>query len=165
MPTFSCLFHSQSGNLSSEMKTNVGAKQLLILVVEDDQEISKLIRHNLENKSTEVIEAATGLDGIRVLREMRVDLVLLDLKLPDFNGWGILSLLRLTEPLRHIPVVVTSIEPPNTALIERLRPNDYIQKHFDMRDLLTRVRKVINSGVLTNDSLTSLKDGGAYESH
>lgn len=137
----------------------------MILVVEDDREISRLIRHNLENKSTEVIEAATGLDGIRVLREMRVDLVLLDLKLPDFNGWGILSLLRLTEPLRNIPVVVTSIEPPNTALVERLKPNDYIQKPFDMRDLLTRVRKVINSGVLTNDSLTSLKDGGAYESH
>ncbi|MFQ5996505.1 MAG: PleD family two-component system response regulator [Dehalococcoidales bacterium] len=147
------------------MKTNIGARQLLILVVEDDREISRLIRHNLENKSTEVIEAATGLDGIRVLREMRVDLVLLDLKLPDFNGWGILSLLRLTEPLRNIPVVVTSIEPPNTALVERLKPNDYIQKPFDMRDLLTRVRKVINSGVLTNDSLTSLKDGGAYESH
>ena len=138
------------------MQTNIRSKQFLILVVDDDREISKLIKYNLENKSTEVIEVATGLDGIRVLVDTRVDLVLLDLKLPDLNGWGILSLLRLTEPLSHIPVVVTSIEPPNAALVERLRPNDYIQKPFDMRDLLVRVKKVISSGVLTNDSLTSL---------
>lgn len=138
------------------MQTNLRSKQFLILVIDDDREISKLIRYNLENKSIQVVEAATGLDGIKVIGEAGVDLVLLDIRLPDFNGWGILSLLRLTEPLRHIPVVVISIEPPDPALVERLRPNDYIQKPFDMRDLLVRVKKVISSGVLTNDSLTSL---------
>ncbi len=147
------------------MKANTGAKRFLILVVDDDWETSKLVKYNLENKSTKVIEAATGLDGIRILNETKVDLILLDIKLPDFNGWGILSLLRLTEPLRNLPVIVTSIEPPDTALIKRLRPNDYIQKPFDMRDLLMRVRKVTSSGVLINDSSASLRDGGAYESH
>ncbi len=128
------------------MQTKVhGANQLSILVVDDDRTISKLIRHNLEDKNTQVIEATTGLDGIRILGEVRVDLILLDLSLPDFNGWGILSLLRLTEPLRNIPVIVISGEPPDTALIEKLRPDDYIQKPFDIRDLLARVRKVINS--------------------
>ncbi len=147
------------------MKANTGAKRLLILVVDDDWETSKLVKYNLENKNTKVIEAATGLDGIRILNETKVDLILLDIKLPDFNGWGILSLLRLTEPLRNLPVIVTSIEPPDTALIKRLRPNDYIQKPFDMRDLLMRVRKVTSFGVLINDSSASLRDGGAYESH
>ena len=147
------------------MKANTGAKRLLILVVDDDWETSKLVKYNLENKSTKVIEAATGLDGIRILSETKVDLILLDIKLPDFNGWGILSLLRLTEPLRNLPVIVTSIEPPDTALIKRLRPNDYIQKPFDMRDLLMRVRKVASFGVLINDSSASLRDGGAYENH
>ncbi len=117
-----------------------------ILLVDDDRAISKLIRHNLENKSTQVVEAATGLDGIRILREIRVDLILLDIRLPDFNGWAILSLLRLTESLRHIPVIVVSVEPPDTALIEQFKPDDYIQKPFDIRDLLARVRKVIGSG-------------------
>ena len=117
-----------------------------VLVVDDDREITSLIRHNLEDKGTQVVEAATGLDGMRILREIRVDLRLLDLRLPDFNGWAILSLLRLTESLRHIPVIVVSVEPPDTALIEQFRPDDYIQKPFDIRDLLARVRKVIGSG-------------------
>ena len=117
-----------------------------VLVVDDDREITSLIRRNLEDKGTQVVEAATGLDGIRILREARVDLILLDIRLPDFNGWAILSLLRLTESLRHIPVIVVSVEPPDTALIEQFRPDDYIQKPFDIRDLLARVRKVIGSG-------------------
>jgi len=128
------------------MQTEVhGANRLSVLVVDDDQALSKLIRHNLEDKDTQVVEAATALECIRILHEARVDLILLDLRLPDFNGWGILSLIRLTEPLRHIPVIVVSVEPPNIALMEQLKPDDYIQKPFDMRDLLVRVRKVIGS--------------------
>ncbi len=128
------------------METEVhGANRRSVLVVDDDRGTSKLIRRNLEDEDTQVVEAATSLDCIRILHEGRVDLVLLDLRLPDFNGWGILSLLRLAEPLRHIPVIVVSVEPPDTALIEQFRPEDYIQKPFDMRDLLVRVRKVISS--------------------
>ena len=114
-----------------------------VLVVDDDRAMSKLIKTNLEDEDTQVMEAANGFDCIRILREARVDLVLLDLRLPDFSGWGILSLLRLTEPLRHIPVIIVSVEPPDTALMEQFVPDDYVQKPFDMRDLLVRVRKII----------------------
>ncbi|MFQ6121443.1 MAG: PleD family two-component system response regulator [Dehalococcoidales bacterium] len=120
-----------------------GVKRLSVLVVDDDQKISKLIRRNLEGGDIRVVEAASGFDCIRIIHDTQVDLILLDLTLPDFNGWGILSLLRLTEPLRHIPVIVVTVEPPDVALIEKLKPDDYIQKPFDMRDLLMRVRKVI----------------------
>ncbi len=128
------------------METEIqSAKRLSVLVVEDDQAISKLMRQNLEGADTKVVEAASGLECIKILHQAKVDLILLDLRLPDFNGWGILSLLRLTESLRDIPVIVVSVEPPNTALIEQFSPDDYIQKPFDMRDLLVRVRKVIGS--------------------
>ena len=126
-------------------RENHGTNRLSVLVVDDDRAISKVIRRNLEDEDTEVFEAATGFDCIRIVHEVRVDLILLDLKLPDFNGWGILSLLRLTEPLRHIPIIVVSVEPPNKALMEQFQLDDYIQKPFDMRDLLVRVRKVIGS--------------------
>ena len=116
-----------------------------ILVVEDDRAISKMLRRNLENKATRVVEAASGLDCIRVLNETKIDLILMDLSLPDFNGWGILSLLRLTSPLRHIPVIMVTVEPPDKALMEQFRPDEYIQKPFDMSDLLGRVRKVMKS--------------------
>ncbi len=128
------------------MQIETGARRFLVLVVDDDRAVSRLIKYNLENKDIQVVEAATGLDGIQILSQMRVDLVLLDLKLPDFNGWGILSLIRLTESLNRLPVIMTSIEPPRTALIAQLQPDEYVQKPFDVRDLLVRVNRIINSG-------------------
>jgi DNA-binding response OmpR family regulator len=125
-----------------------------VLIVDDDRALSKLVKHNLEDNDTRVVEAASGLDGIRVLREAKIDLILLDLRLPDFNGWGILSLLRMTETLHQIPVIVVSVEPPNTTLIEQLKADDYIQKPFDMRDLLARIRKAIGS----TDGTASVSD-------
>ncbi len=128
------------------MQTEIrGGKQFSVLIVDDDQALSKLIRHNLEVTGTQVVEAASGFDCIRILHQTKVDLILLDIRLPDFNGWGILSLLRLTEPLRHIPVIVVSVEPPNMPLISQFKPDDYIQKPFDIRDLLVRMKKVVNS--------------------
>ncbi len=102
------------------------ANRFSVLVVDDDRTMGHLIRRNLENEDTQVVEATTGLDCIRILHEAKVDLIVLDLRLPDFSGWGILSLLRLREPLRHIPVIVVTAEPPDTVLIEQFRPDDYI---------------------------------------
>ena len=132
--------------MNAKMKPQThGTERLSVLIVDDDLAISKLLRHNLESIDTQVVEAATGLDCLRILHQARVDLILLDIRLPDFNGWGILSLLRLTEVWHDIPVIVVSVEPPNSALIEKFRPDDYIQKPFDMRDLLVRVTKIIGS--------------------
>lgn len=117
-----------------------------VLVVDDDQSITRLIRRNLEDRDTQVVEVTTGLDCITKLLDTRVDLILLDLKLPDFNGWGILSLLRLTESLSDIPVIVVTAEPADAAMVRQLRPDDYIQKPFEMRDLLASVRRIIESG-------------------
>ncbi len=119
------------------------ANPQLVLVVDDDQTTGKLLRHNLENTDTHIMEATTGLDCIKILHEANVDLILLDIKLPDFNGWGILSLLRLTQSLSNIPVIVVTLEAPDKALLEQFKPDDFIQKPFDIRDLLIRVRKVM----------------------
>ena len=121
------------------------ASRLSVLVVDDDRAVSKLLRQNLEDAGTHVTEASSGLEAISALQELKVDMVLLDIKLPDFSGWGILSLLRLTEALRDLPVIVVSEEPPNTSLVNRLQPDDYIQKPFDMRDLVRRVGRVADA--------------------
>jgi two-component system alkaline phosphatase synthesis response regulator PhoP len=118
-------------------------RQRSILVVDDDQEMGRLVRRNMEGEDTRVAEATTGLECIRLLNEEKVDLLILDVRLPDFSGWGILSLLRLSESRRVMPVILASVEPPDNALMVRLRPDDYIQKPFDIRDLLVRVEKII----------------------
>ena len=127
------------------LKELKGANQPLVLVVDDDQAISSLIRNNLVHAGIKIIQATTGSDCIRILGEKKVDLILLDIRLPDLSGWDILSLLRLTEPLCNIPVIVVSVEPPDTALIERFQPEAYVQKPIDIRDLLVRINEFIGS--------------------
>ncbi len=115
---------------------------LKVLAVDDDWAMTRLIRRNLEKEDIAVVEVGTGLDCMRVLCDEGIDLILLDLRLPDFNGWGILSLLRATDSLKNIPVIIVSVEPPDTDRIRQFRPDDYLQKPFDIRDLLSRVRRL-----------------------
>lgn len=114
----------------------------LILVVDDDPGISRLLRYNLEDRDTRVIAAANGLEGIRLLTEEKIDLLILDIKLPDFSGWGILSLLRISEVYRRLPVIMISVELFETELITTYRPDGYLQKPFDVRQLLAMVEKI-----------------------
>jgi DNA-binding response OmpR family regulator len=111
--------------------------------VDDDWAITRLIRVNLEDDETQVREVSTGLDCIRVLNEEGADVVLLDLRLPDFSGWGILGLLRLSDSFKNIPVIVVSVEPPDLERMRQFHPDDYIQKPFDIRDLMARVKRVV----------------------
>lgn len=116
---------------------------LKVLAVDDDWAMTRLIRRNLEKEDIAVVEVGTGLDCMRVLCAEGADLILLDLRLPDFNGWGILSLLRATDSLKNIPVIIVSVEPPDIDRIRQLRPDDYLQKPFDIRELLSRVRRLV----------------------
>jgi two-component system KDP operon response regulator KdpE len=116
-----------------------------VLAVDDDWMVTRLIKYNLENRDIRVIAVETGLDCLKMVCQEYVDLVLLDLGLPDFNGWGILSLLRLTQFLRNIPVIIISVRPPDQSLMRQFAPDDYIQKPFDVRDLVEKVRKLIES--------------------
>ncbi|MBU2534904.1 MAG: response regulator [Chloroflexi bacterium] len=131
-----------------------------IIVAEDDQTTSRLIRYNLEKSGARVSEAQTGLDCIKLLSQAKADLLLLDVGLPDFSGWGILSLLRLTDSTSEMPVIIVSANAPGSGLIERFGPDDYIQKPFDMRDLISRVSKLINSrGVSTTREMLPVPVG------
>ena len=116
-----------------------------VLVVDDDSEITRMLSHNLGDECVRVITACSGLDCIKILSETKIDLILLDIRLPDFNGWDLLSLFRLTEPLRNIPVILVSVEPPDKTLLSQLKPEGYIQKPFDMCDLLQRVEEIISA--------------------
>jgi len=126
------------------MKSEVREKSASVLVVDDDSLVRKLIRANLDGNGTQVIEAATGSEGVMILQQAKIDLVLLDLGLPDTDGWSILASLKATDLLRDIPLIVVSANPPDRRLIEQFGLNDYIQKPFDIRDLVLRVRHLID---------------------
>ncbi len=122
------------------------AEGRFVLIVDDDCAVARMLSQNLVDSKVQIMTAANGCECVKILCQTNVDLILLDIKLPDFSGWGILSLLRLTEARRHIPVIMVSVEPPDKALCDQFKPDDYIQKPFDIRDLLLRVSRVIGAG-------------------
>lgn len=114
-----------------------------VLVVDDDQSMVKLLRVNLEGDGVEVAEATTGRGCLEVVHNRGADVILLDLHLPDISGWEVLDTVRSTESLRDTRVIIISVDPPDSTLIRQLRPDDYVQKPFDTRDLLRRMRRLM----------------------
>ncbi|MBF6024843.1 response regulator [Lysobacter niastensis] len=113
-----------------------------VLVVDDDEEIGRLLTRYLGGHGYRVSHVGDA-DGLRrILQHERIDLILLDLGLPDADG---LSLLRGFQQHWHGPVIVVSGrgEPVERVVGLELGADDYISKPFDLRELLARVRSVL----------------------
>ena len=112
-----------------------------ILVADGDQKVIDMLRHNLEDGTIGVLEATTGLECLRQVSTGATSLLIMDTDLADFSVWGILCLLRMTEATAGLPVIMMGQEPPDRARRGNVQPDEYIQKPFDMRDLLARVER------------------------
>jgi two-component system KDP operon response regulator KdpE len=116
-----------------------------ILVVDDDIALSKLITRILEGRGHSIVECHTGVDAVKMLREERFDVVLLDLGLPDMSGLDILSLWRGSNRNQSKMIVITADDTAET-LVSAIR-NDaylYIRKPFEpehLRDLVATALK------------------------
>lgn len=113
-----------------------------ILVVDDDPNIIRLVRGYLEQAGYEVLTAPNGETAVAVLRRDRPDLVILDLMLPDRDGWDITRLVREDEILRATPIIMLTARIDDTDKIVGLEmgADDYVTKPFNPRELVARVR-------------------------
>jgi DNA-binding response OmpR family regulator len=111
-----------------------------VLVVEDERDIRELLRRFLERASHSVLTARTGAEALRMIDRSEVDLVLLDLGLPDIDGIDILR-----EVSGRIPVVVLTARSDTQDRITGLRlgADDYIVKPFSPTEVVLRVRAVL----------------------
>jgi DNA-binding response OmpR family regulator len=115
-----------------------------VLVVDDDAITRMLVKLLLEREKFEVLEAANGRDGVEIAKRERPDLMLVDLNMPEMDGYQAITNLRKDLSLATLPIVVlTSEEGPG---IERrvleLGADDYMLKPFDPDVLLSRVNAV-----------------------
>ena len=118
-----------------------------ILCVEDEPEMIDLIRLILSRKGFNVRGAAGGVEGIRLIRELRPDLVLLDLMMPDMDGWEVYQQMKADAALRDIPVIVVTAKAKNIDKVLGLhiaKVDDYIAKPFSPQELLESVERVFN---------------------
>ena len=111
-----------------------------ILCVEDEPEMIDLIRLILSRKGFNVRGAAGGVEGIRLIRELRPDLVLLDLMMPDMDGWEVYQQMKADAALRDIPVIVVTAKAQNIDKVLGL----HIAKPFSPQELLESVERVFN---------------------
>jgi len=116
-----------------------------ILIIEDDQNISELIRYNLEATGYTVLTAFDGETGYRLVGEERPDLVVLDLMLPKMDGIEICNRIRRTEELSHTAVIMVTARGSETDRIVGLEigADDYMTKPFSVRELEARIRTVL----------------------
>ena len=117
-----------------------------VLCIEDDAEMIDLIRLILERKGFEVLEAVGGKEGLEVSRREMPDLILLDLMMPEVDGWEVFRQLRADEQLKDIPVIVVTAKAQSIDIVLGLhiaKVDGYVTKPFGPQELLKSVDKVL----------------------
>jgi DNA-binding response OmpR family regulator len=118
-----------------------------VIYIEDEPEMIDLVKLILSRRGFDVIGASGGREGLDLVREKLPDLVLLDLMMPDIEGWDVYQQLRADEKTRNIPVIVVTAKAQNIDKVLGLhiaKVNDYISKPFSPQDLVTSVEKVMS---------------------
>ena len=116
-----------------------------ILVVEDERDIAELIRYHLGKESYEVLVVGSGAEALKAARDRKPDAVLLDIMIPDMNGWEVCRCLKRDGETKEIPVIMVTgrAEEGDKVLGLELGADDYVTKPFSPRELLARLRAVL----------------------
>jgi len=119
-----------------------------ILVVDDDKQIVRLVQSYLEQAGYAVLTAYDGATALRTIRTERPDLVVLDLMLPDQDGWSITRAVRADASQADLPIIMLTARVEDTDKIVGLEigADDYLTKPFNPRELVARVRAVLRRG-------------------
>jgi DNA-binding response OmpR family regulator len=118
-----------------------------IVYVEDDFEMTYLIKLILERKGYEIISTNDGMEGFEIIEREKPDLVLLDLMMPNIDGWDIYHQLKSNETTKQIPVIIISAkaQPIDKVLgLQIAKVNNYISKPFKPQELLESIESILN---------------------
>lgn len=117
-----------------------------ILTVDDESAVTGLIAYHLGRAGYQVVTAATGREALNAVREHHPDLMILDLMLPDLDGFGVCEILRRDPATATLPVIIlsawTSTDARHVGL--ELGALDYVSKPFSPAQLVERVNRLIH---------------------
>jgi len=116
-----------------------------ILCIEDEPEMIDLFKLILGRQGYQVHGAPGGVEGIKMIREILPDLVLLDLMMPEMDGWEVYQQMKADSATRDIPVIVVTAKAQNIDKVLGLhiaKVDDYIAKPFSPQDLMISVEKI-----------------------
>jgi DNA-binding response OmpR family regulator len=115
-----------------------------ILIVDDEEDILHFLELVLREKGYDVVTAANGHDALTTAQIERPDLVLLDIMMPQMDGWEVLKLLRVDDETAHIPVAMLSARTEAKDRVQGLQEGaiDYICKPFSLQELLVKIETI-----------------------
>jgi len=117
-----------------------------ILIVDDEVDLVETVRFPLEMEGYHVLVSYNGEDALNQARKENPDLILLDLMLPNLDGYKVCRLLKSDDRYKHIPILMLTAksQEKDMALGMEIGANEYITKPFDIRDLLKKVKVHLN---------------------
>lgn len=123
--------------------------QKTILVVDDDKSIVRLVSSYLEQEHFNVFKAYNGETALQILRREIIDLVVLDLMMPERDGWDVTRTIRNDKRLADLPIIMLTARIGDTDKILGLElgADDYVTKPFNPREVVARVRTVLRRTV------------------
>jgi DNA-binding response OmpR family regulator len=126
-----------------------------ILVVDDEERMVRFIRLNLEHDGFQVSEAFNGKQAVQRLRDINPDLILLDVMMPDLNGFEVLEMIR---EISNVPVIMLTAKSEEDDRVRGLElgADDYVTKPFSPRELVSRVKAVLRRTEAASGSMHGL---------
>ena len=117
-----------------------------IMVVDDEDDILHFLELVLREKGYEVATASSGHEALTRAQMVRPDLILLDIMMPQMDGWEVLKLLRVDEETRRIPVAMLSARTEAKDRVQGLQEGaiDYICKPFALQELLGKIETIFS---------------------
>jgi DNA-binding response OmpR family regulator len=117
-----------------------------VVCIEDEPEMIDLVKLILSRKGFQVVGAMGGREGLEAIRREKPDLVLLDLMMPDMDGWEVYQKMKADETTKNTPVIVVTAKAQSIDKVLGLhiaKVDDYITKPFGPQELLESVEKVL----------------------
>ena len=125
-----------------------------VLIIEDEPDIRKTIDYNLTKESFTVVQAGSIEEGEKALASNQIDVIILDLMLPDGSGLTLCRDIKSDDKTKHIPIIILTAK---TEEVDRvvgfeLGADDYVTKPFSVRELILRVKAILKRGPTSNNN-------------
>lgn len=120
-----------------------------ILVIEDVEDHLEIVKLILEQHGYNILVATTGLEGLNTTKNCHPDLIILDVVLPEMNGYEVCKAIKSSEDTKDIPIIMLSVRsnPEDIEAAYAAGANKYITKPFNLEDLINEVKKFLGENI------------------
>jgi DNA-binding response OmpR family regulator len=119
-----------------------------VVCIEDSPETLELVRLILKKEGYEVTTTSGGREGLQAIAQVKPDIVLLDLMMPDMDGWEVYQTMKADENMKEIPVIIITAKSQSIDKVLGLhiaKVDDYITKPFSPTELVASIKKALTS--------------------